>query len=90
MADTLETTTPRLLKVDGRDPSADESIAVSDPTILSFATQPDGTVLVTGLLDGVATITVAPGAADVNRLPGTDDITVITPVPPTPLVVSLA
>ncbi len=91
MADTLETTTPRRLLVDGRDPFADEAITVSDPAILSVAA-PDanGQVFVTGIADGTATITVAPGSEDANRTAGTDDVTVTTPVPPTPLVVSLA
>jgi hypothetical protein len=44
--------------------------------------------------DGVAdastdTITVAPGAEDVNRTEGTDDITISVPVVATPLVVTL-
>ena len=46
-------------------------------------------MFVTGLADGTATITVAPGTEDDNRTAGSDDITVITSVPPTPLVVSL-
>ena len=90
MADVLETTTPRLLKVDGRDPFADEAVSVSDPTVLSVVLQGDGTTLVTGLVDGTATITVSPGSEDVNRTAGSDDVTVTTPVPPTPLVVTLA
>lgn len=92
MADTIDITTAatRPLLVDGRAPFADEVITVSDPTILSVAApDADGNVFVTGLADGTATITVAPGAEDTNRLPGSDDITVETSVPPTPLVVSL-
>jgi len=90
MSDTLDTATPRRLLVDGRDPSSDEAITVSDPAILSVAA-PDanGQVFVTGLSDGSATITVDPGAADVNRSSGSDDITVTTFVPPTPLAVTL-
>jgi uncharacterized protein YjdB len=87
MADTLDTTAPRLLLVDGRNPFADEAVTVSDPAILSVALQGDGTTLVTGLAAGAATITVTPGSEDVNRLPGSDDVTVTTP--PTPLVVTL-
>lgn len=87
MADTLLSTTPRRLLVDGRDPFADEVITVSDPSILAVAA-PDGNgqVFVTGLADGISTITVAPGAEDVNRLAGSDDVTVVTP---TPLAVTL-
>ena len=90
MSDTLDTATPRRLLVDARDPAADEAITVSDDTILSVAA-PDGNgqVFVTGLADGSATITVAPGAADVNRTDGSDDITVSTTVPATPLAVTL-
>lgn len=88
--DTLDTATPRILLVDGRNPTADETITVSDEAILSVAAPDDtGAVFVTGLADGTATITVSPGAEDVNRLEGTDDITVATAVAPTPLVVSL-
>jgi hypothetical protein len=90
MADTLDTATPRKLLVDGRQPTADEAITVSDDTILSVAA-PDanGDVFVTGTADGTATITVAPGAADTNRTDGSDDITVTTAVAPTPLAVTL-
>ena len=90
MSDTLDTATPRRLLVDGRDPSADEAISVSDDTILSVAA-PDGNgqVFVTGLADGTATITVNPGAADTSRSAGSDDITVTTFVAPTPLAVTL-
>ena len=92
VADTLDTLTrpTALLKVDGRDPFADEAITVSDPAILSVALQGDGTTLVTALADGVATITVATGSEDVNRTAGSDDVTVATTAPATPLVVTLA
>ena len=100
MADTLDTATPRNLLVDSgdgrgpRNPDADEAIAVSDSTILSVAAAAaDGSVSVSGLLDGTATITVSPGAADTNNTAGTDDVTVTTSVvtpPQTPLTVSLA
>ncbi len=91
MSDTLDTSAPRRLLVDSRDPFADEAISVSDASILSVA-PPDGNgqVFVTGLADGVATITVAPGTEDLLRLPGSDDVTVTTAAPPTPLVVTLA
>ncbi len=90
MSDTLDTATPRRLLVDGRNPSADEVISVSDDTILSVAAADgDGNVLVTGLADGTATITVQPGAADVNESAGSDDITVSTTVAATPLTVTL-
>jgi hypothetical protein len=90
VADSLDTATPRILLVDGRNPLADEVITVSDPAILSVAAPDDtGAVFVTGVADGVATITVDPGAEDVNRTSGSDDITVSTTVPATPLVVSL-
>ena len=100
MADTLDTATPRNLLVDSgdgrgaRNPDADEAIAVSDSTILAVAAAAsDGSVTVSGLLDGSATITVSPGAADANSSAGSDDITVSTAVvtpPQTPLTVSLA
>ena len=90
MSDTLDTATPRPLLVDGRNPTADETITVSDSAILSVgAPDADGVVLVTGTADGAATITVDPGADDTNRTSGSDDITVTTTVEPTPLVVSL-
>lgn len=91
MSDTIDTTAaPRKLLVNGRSPFADEVISVSDPTILSVAA-PDanGDVFVTGLADGTAIITVEPGSEDTNSSAGSDDITVTTPVPPTPLVVTL-
>lgn len=91
MADTIDITSgPRRLLVDGRDPFADEAISVSDGTIITVA-GPDanGQFFVTGLLDGTATITVSPGSEDSNRIPGSDDITVITSTPPSPLVVTL-
>lgn len=92
MSHTIDITTAatRLLLVDGRDPSADELITVSDTTILSVApADANGQTFVTGLADGTATITVDPGAADTDRSAGSDDITVITSVVATPLVVSL-
>ena len=100
MSDTLDTATPRNLLIDSgdgrgaRNPDADEAIAVSDSTVLQVGTpNADGSVSVTGLTDGFATITVAPGAADTNSSAGSDDITVTTTVvtpPQTPLTVSLA
>jgi hypothetical protein len=93
VSDTLDTATPRKLLVDGRTPFADETITVSDATILSVAAaDANGDVFVTGLADGTATITVAPGSEDAGFSAGSDDITVTTTVvtPPTPLTVSLA
>lgn len=92
MSDTIDITTAasRPLLVDGRNPFPDEVITVSDDAILSVGAADDaGVVLVTGLADGTATITVDPGSEDADRLSGSDDITVITSIPPTPLVVSL-
>jgi len=94
MADTLDTATPRNLLVNGRNPFADEVITVSDSSILQIGTpNADGSVTVTGLSDGTATITVVPGSEsdDTGFGPGSDDITVTTTVvtPPTPLTVSL-
>lgn len=91
MADTIDTTAaPRRLLVDGRDPFADETIDINDSSVLSVsAPDENGQVFVTGLSDGVATITVSPGSEDVNRTAGTDDVTVTTTVPPSPLVVTL-
>jgi hypothetical protein len=90
MSDTLDTATPRRLLVDGRDPASDETVTVSDDTILSVAAADgNGQTFVTGLTDGTATITVAPGAADAGRSEGSDDITVSTTVPATPLEVTL-
>jgi hypothetical protein len=93
MSDTLDIATPRNLLVDGRNPFADEVITVSDPTILSVAAPAaDGTVSVTGLLAGTATISVAPGSEDGTETAGSDDITVTGTVvtPPTALSVTLA
>lgn len=92
MADTLDTVTrpTATLLVDGRNPFADETITVSDPAILGVALQGDGTTLVSALADGFATITVTPGSEDVNRTDGSDDVTVTTTAPATPLVVTLA
>ena len=94
MSDTLDTATPRNLLVNGRNPFPDEQISVSDSTILQVGTpNADGTVTITGLADGTATITVNPGTEsdDAGFGPGSDDITVTTTVvtPPTPLTVSL-
>ena len=94
MSDTLDTSAPRNLLVNGRNPFPDEVITVSDQNVLSVgAPNADGTVTVTGLADGTATITVAPGAEaeDAGFAAGSDDITVTTTVvvPPTPLTVSL-
>jgi hypothetical protein len=96
VADTLDTATPRSILVDSgdgrgaRNPDADEAIAVSDSSILSVAA-PDanGAVFVSGLVDGSASITVSPGAADANSSAGSDDITVTTAAVLTPLTVSL-
>ena len=94
MSDTLDTATPRTLLVQGRNPFADEAITISDSTILSTASVDNGdgsvTVTVTGLLDGLSTISVAPGTEDAGFSAGTDDITVTTTVAQTPLTVSLA
>lgn len=95
MSDTLDTATPRALLVNGRNPFADEVITVSDASILQVGTvNADGTILITGLADGTATVTVAPGAEadDAGFGSGSDDITVSTTVvvPPSPLIVSLA
>ena len=92
MADTLVFGTPRPILVDGRNPFADEVITTG-PDLVVAAPDENGVVLVS-VADGVAnaptdTITVAPGSEDVNRLPGTDDITISVPVVPTPLVVTL-
>jgi hypothetical protein len=88
MADTLSTLQPRKLLVNGRNPFADEIVTVSDPTILSVAA-PDSNseTWVTGLADGLATITVQPGSEDPDSVAGSDDVTVFTP---SALVVSLA
>ena len=94
MADTLDTATPRKVLVDGRQPFADEVITSSDTTILTItAADANGDVFATGVADGAATISVAPGTEDVNKSAGSDDITVSTAVvivPPTPLAVTLA
>ena len=92
MADTLVFGTPRPILVDGRNPFADEVITVG-PDLVVAAPDENGVILVS-VADGVAdastdTITVAPGAEDVNRTEGTDDITISVPVVPTPLVVTL-
>ena len=94
MSDTLDTTAaPRRLLVDGRNPTADEAISSDDNgTFLTIAAaDADGNVFVSGVADanGTATIFVAPGAEDTNRTTGTDEITVVTPVAPTPLIVTL-
>ena len=92
MADTLVFGTPRPILVDGRNPFADEVITVG-PNLYVAVPDENGIVFVSAS-DGVAdastdTITVAPGAEDVNRTEGTDDITISVPVVPTPLVVTL-
>ena len=92
MADTLVFGTPRPILVDGRNPFADEVITVG-PDLVVAAPDENGVVLVS-VADGVAdaavdTITVDPGSEDVNRLPGSDDITISVPAPATPLVVTL-
>ena len=92
MADTLDTATPRNLLVNGRNPFADEVITVSDSSILQVGTpNADGSVTITALAVGEATITVAPGSEDAGFSEGSDDITTTTTVvtPPTPLTVSL-
>ena len=89
MAD-LTTTTPLRLFVDGRAPFADEGITFSAAGLLSLGTpEANGDVWITGLADGTCTITVTPGTEDVNRSAGTLDVTVTTPAPPEPLVVTL-
>lgn len=92
MADTLVLGTPRRLLVDGRDPSADEVITAGADLVVA-APDANGQVFVSAAdtaTDGEATtISVAPGAADVNRTAGSDDITISVPVPPTPLAVTL-
>jgi hypothetical protein len=90
MADTLVFGTPRPILVDGRNPFPDETITAGLDLVIA-APDENGVVLVS-VADGVAdastdTITVAPGAEDVNRTAGTDDITIS--VPATPLVVTL-
>jgi hypothetical protein len=95
MADTLDTTQPpRRLLVDGRDPFADETVTTDDPSgaLLTIdTTSSPGQTLVVGTAgaNGSATITVTPGSEDTNRTAGSDIITVTTPAPPTPLVVTL-
>ena len=92
MSDTLVLGIPRRLLVDGRDPFADEAITAGADLVVA-APDDNGQVFVSvadGVADGtVDTITVAPGAEDVNRLPGSDDITISVPAPATPLVVTL-
>jgi len=96
MADTLDTVAKPTgtLLVQGRNPFADETITISDPSIISTTSVDNGdgtvTVTVTGLVDGLSTITVDPGAEDAGFSAGSDDITVTTTVPPTPLTVTLA
>ena len=89
MAD-LDTGAVKRLLVDGRAPFADEAISTSADGVVSVAAPDEvGDVLVTGIAEGTVTITVTPGTEDVNRLPGSVDVTVSTPVPPTPLDVTL-
>ena len=90
MADTLVFGTPRPILVDGRNPFADEVITVG-PDLVVAAADDNGVVLVSvaaGVADASTdTITVQPGSEDVNRLPGSDVITIS--VLATPLVVTL-
>ena len=92
MSDTLVLGTPRRLLVDGRDPFTDEAITAGVGLIVAVP-DTNGQVFVSAdpaATDGeVATITVDPGSEDVNRLSGSDDITISVPVPPTPLAVTL-
>ena len=92
MADTLVAGTPRPILVDGRNPFADEVITIGPDLVLAPADE-NGVVLVSvadGIADGATdTITVDPGSEDVNRLAGSDDITISVPVVPTPLIVTL-
>ena len=92
MADTLDIGTPRDLLVQGRNPFADETITEdSAGSIISIAAADStGAVVVTGVANGTATITVQPGSEDSGFSSGTDTITVATIVPQTPLTVSLA
>jgi uncharacterized protein YjdB len=90
VSDTLEVGTPRKVLVDGRQPFTDETITSSDESIVTIAAADgNGDVFATAVSDGTATITATPGAEDVNRTAGTDDVTVSTPVAPTPLAVTL-
>jgi hypothetical protein len=89
MSDTFVDTTPRRLLVDGRDPFADETVNVSDSSLLSIAApDADGKVFGTAIANGAVSVTVDPGAADVNRTQGSDDVTISLPAVTTPLVVS--
>src|ERR1700675_1987658 len=93
MADTLVAGTPRRLLVDGRNPTADEAITAGADLDVAAA-DTDGNVLVSagaaGFDGDLTSISVAPGAADVNRTAGSDDITLSVPVVvvPTPLAVT--
>jgi hypothetical protein len=100
MSDALDSATPKKILVDSHDgngsrnPSADEVITVSDSTILSVAAaDADGNVFVSvtaGAADqALATISVAPGAADVGQSAGSDDVTVTVAAVLVPLGVSL-
>lgn len=93
MADTLTAGTLRPVLVDGRNPSTDELITASDPSLVIAPPDADGVVFASvadGAADGtVVTLTVDPGADDVNRTSGSDDITFSVPVAPTPLEVTL-
>ena len=93
MADTLDTVSrpTASLLVNGRNPFADEVITVSDSSILQVGTpNADGSITITALADGEATITVAAGSEDAGYTDGTDDVTVTTTVALIPLTVSLA
>jgi len=99
MGDTLTAGTPRRILVDShdgngpRDPFADEAIVVAGANITVAPVDADGKTFVSvadGVADGATdSITVNPGAEDVNALPGSDDITISVPAVPVPLAVSL-
>lgn len=90
MADTLAVGATKNLLVDGRNPFADEAVSEDGAgAVISIgAAAADGTVSVTGVAEGTATITVQPGAEteDAQKSAGTDTVTVFTA---TPLAVTL-
>jgi uncharacterized protein YjdB len=92
MADTIEVGATKLLKVEGRDPFADETATEDsgDVIITIGAAAADGTVSVTGITEGTANITVQPGSEDGARTAGTDTVTVVAAADTSPLNVSLA